>query len=67
VDSIDPAFDYEDVEHGEEVLGVFLEARLVPSHIFHFAKEAFDDVVHGAEIGIERGGVASIALGRNDS
>jgi hypothetical protein len=26
VDSIDPTFDGEDVEHCEEVLGVFLEA-----------------------------------------
>lgn len=67
MDSIDPAFDGEDVEHGEEVLRVFLEARCEPSHVFHFAEEAFDDVAHGIKVGVVLCGIAGVTLCRNDA
>ena len=67
MDSIDPTFDGEDVEHGEEVLSVFLEACCEPSHIFHFAEKAFDNVTHRIEIGIVRLRITGVALCRDDA
>ena len=67
MDSIDPTFDGKDVEHSEEVLCVFLEAGCEPSHIFHFAEKAFDNVTHRIEIGIVRLRITGVALCRDDA
>ena len=37
--------------HGEEVPLKFFEARREPTHVFHAAKEALDDVAHGVKVG----------------
>jgi len=62
VDSIDPASDGEDVDHGEEVSFELLEACRQPSHVLHGAEEAFDDVSLGIEAGVMRYRVAVVAL-----
>ena len=67
MDSIDPAFDGEDMEHCEEVLCIFLEPCGEPAHVFHFAKEPLDNIAHGIEVGIVRNRLARIAFGRNDT
>ena len=54
MDSIDPASDCEDLYHGEEVSGGFLEPGRQSPHVFHFAEEALDDISLGIEIGIVR-------------
>ena len=67
MDSIDPTFDGEDVEYDEEVLCVFLETGCEPSHIFHFAEKAFENVTHRIEIGIVRRRITGGALCRADA
>jgi len=52
--SVNPAYDCIDLCHGEEVSGGFLEPIGQASHVFHFAKEALDDISLGIEIGIVR-------------
>ena len=67
VNSIDLTFDGDQVEHCEEGLSVFLEASWEPSHVFHFAKEALNNVAHGIEIGNVRRRITGIALCGNDA
>ncbi len=52
VDSIDPASDCEDVDHGEEVAAELFEARCQSSHVLHAAEETLDDVALGVEPGV---------------
>ena len=66
MDSIDPAFCCEEIYHVDEVAARLLEPRCEPSHVFHLAKEAFDDIAHGVEIGVVRGGISRIRLGGDD-
>ena len=61
MDSIDPASDGKDVEHGEEISFELFEARCQPSHVLHGAEEAFDDVSAGIEAGVLRHWVAFVA------
>ena len=60
--SIDPAPDREHVYHVVEIDGVFFKSGCQPSHVFHFAEEAFDDVAHGVEVWIVSDRVFSIGL-----
>jgi hypothetical protein len=66
VDSIAPAPECKDVQHRAEVDCSFLEAGCEPSHVFHFAEEAFDDVALGVEIFVVGDRFSRIALRRND-
>ena len=67
MDSIDPAFDSEDMEHCEEVLCVFFEAGGQSAHILHLAKEPLDDIAHGIEISIVRDRFSGVTFGRNNA
>ncbi len=66
MDSIDPASDCEDVDHGEEVAGELFEARCQSSHILHAAEETLDDVALGVEPGVVGDRVSGCAPGRDD-
>ena len=50
------------MDHGEEVLTEFFEASGKPSHVFHGAEEALDDVAHFVETGVMGDGVSGVAL-----
>jgi hypothetical protein len=54
------------MDHGEEVPAEFFEAGCEPTHVFHGAKEAFDDVAHFVETHVMGDGVSGIALRGND-
>ena len=66
MDSIDPAFCCEQIYHVDEVPSRFLEPGCEPSHVFHLAEEAFDDVAHGVKARVVRDGVPCIGFGGND-
>ena len=62
VDSIDPASDGKDVDHGEEVSFELLEAYRQTSHVLHGTEEAFNDVSPGVEAGVMWYRVVLVAL-----
>lgn len=62
MDSIDPAFDGEEMQHCHKVLGVFFKASGEPAHVLHFAEEAFDNVAHGIEVLVMSDRIARITL-----
>ena len=54
MDSIQPASDCEDVDHGQEIALQFLVAGSQPAHVFHAAEEALDEVAHGVDVLVVR-------------
>ena len=67
MDSFDPAFDGEEMQHGQEVPAKFFESCCQPSHVLHSAEEALDDIAHGVESRVMGNRFARIAFRRNDS
>ena len=54
------------MDHGEEVLTEFFEACCDPSHVFHGAEEALDDVAHFVETRVMGNWVPGVAFIGND-
>jgi hypothetical protein len=60
VDSIAPASDCKHIDHILEIDGVFFEACCQSSHVFHFAKEALNNVSHRIKVGVMLNRMAGI-------
>ena len=54
------------MEHSEEISGAFLKACCQPAHIFHLAKEAFDEISLGVEDFIVWDRIALVTFRGND-
>ncbi len=66
MDSIQPASDCEDVEHGQEVFLQLFVACGQPPHILHPAEEPLDQVAHGIEFWVMRDRRLRVGLRRDD-
>jgi len=66
VDSIQPASDCEDVEHGQKVALQLFKARGQPAHIFHPTKETFDQIAHRVDVWVVRDRHLCVRLRRDD-